>query len=191
MALWYLYWPATTAHTHHRYHPPQVLRWHCMCQSSYGPQSSPWVLCGTFAKGLEPPVRPTAAHLALNHWIWFSTTQHWSVNHLSSSAWSSNLEHTRRNGSIQHRTSHTMMTMWWWWWCLSAFCHQSPEFLAAGGVKGRSPLEKGVVGSEAEHFYFSDSHPLHPQLVILGTISKTIVFLSRPLNATSELFSSF
>jgi len=39
-----------------------------------------------YAKGLELPIRPTAPHLAPDCWIWFSTTQHWSGNCLSSSA---------------------------------------------------------------------------------------------------------
>jgi len=39
-------------------------------------------------------------------------TQHWSGNRLSSSAESSRLENARRNGNVQHRTSHTMWMMW-------------------------------------------------------------------------------
>jgi len=68
-------------------------------------------LCGAFAKGVERPIRLTTSHLALDCWIQFSNTQHWSGNCLSSSAESSSLEHARRNGNVQHRTSHTMMTM--------------------------------------------------------------------------------
>jgi len=39
-----------------------------------------------FAKGVEPPIGPTASHLALDRWIQSITTQHWSSNRLSSSA---------------------------------------------------------------------------------------------------------
>ena len=68
-------------------------------------------LCGPFANGLEPPIRPTASHLVLDCWIRSSTTQHWSGNRLLSSAESSSLEHAHRYGNVQHRTSHTMMMM--------------------------------------------------------------------------------
>jgi len=65
-----------------------------------------WPLCqGT---GTTPP---TVSHLAPDRRIQFSTTQHWSGNRLSSSAESSSLEQARRNGDIQHRTSHTIIMM--------------------------------------------------------------------------------
>jgi len=65
-----------------------------------------WFLC----QGTEPPIRPTVSHLATDCWMWFSTTQHWSGNHLSSSKESSSLEHDCRNSNVQNQTSHTMMT---------------------------------------------------------------------------------
>jgi len=68
-------------------------------------------LCGPFANGLEPPIRPTASHPVLDRWIRSSTTQHWSGNRLLSSAESSSLEHAHRYGNVQHRTSHMMMMM--------------------------------------------------------------------------------
>jgi len=49
--------------------------------------------------------------ISLGHWIQSSTTQHWSGNHLSSSAESTSLKHAHRNGSVQHRTDRTMMMM--------------------------------------------------------------------------------
>jgi len=50
------------------------------------------------------------SHLAPDRWIRSSTSQHWPVNHLSSSAESPSLEHAGRNGNVQHWTSHTMMS---------------------------------------------------------------------------------
>jgi len=42
-------------------------------------------MCGPFAKGLEPPIGLTTSHLAPDHWIRLSTTQHWPGNCLLSS----------------------------------------------------------------------------------------------------------
>jgi len=71
----------------------------------------PFGQCGSFAKWLESPIGLTASHLALDHWIRFSTAQHWSGNRLSLSTESSSLQHARRNSNVQHRTSHTLMMM--------------------------------------------------------------------------------
>jgi len=68
-------------------------------------------MCGSFAKGLEPPIGPTASHLVPDRWIRFSTTQQWSGNRLSSSSESSSSQHARRNGNVHHRTSRTTMMM--------------------------------------------------------------------------------
>jgi len=80
-----------------------------MCRSIYGPQLSPQGLCGPFADWLELPIWPTASDLAPDCWVRFSTIQHWSCSHLSSSTESSSLEHACGNGNVQHWTSHTMM----------------------------------------------------------------------------------
>jgi len=100
----------TRHHSHASSVPPiYVFQSCCTCRSICGPQSNPWGLCGPSAKQLEPPIGPTASHLAPDRWIWFSTTQHWFGNGLLVNAESSSLEHTRRNNSVEHRTSHTMM----------------------------------------------------------------------------------
>jgi len=66
-----------------------------------------WPLChGTGIAGRADRVSPGSGPLNP-----ISTTQHWSGNCLSSRAESSSLEHARRNGNIQHPTSHTLMTM--------------------------------------------------------------------------------
>jgi len=56
----------------------------------------------------------TASHLAPDRWTRFGTTQHWSGNRLSLSTDRQVLEHARRNGNVQHRTSHTMMMTGEW-----------------------------------------------------------------------------
>jgi len=78
----------------------------------HGLQSSPWGHCGPFAKGLEPLIGPTTSHLAPDHWIQYSNTQHWSGNRLSSSTELSSLKHARGNGNVHHRTSHNTMMMY-------------------------------------------------------------------------------
>jgi len=75
-----------------------------------GPQSSPLGLFGPFVKGLEPPIRPTASHVAPDCWIHFSITHHWSAICLSLSAESSSVKHARRKAS----SSTGQATRWCW-----------------------------------------------------------------------------
>jgi len=85
---------------------------HCSRRYIHGPQSIPLGQRGSFAKGLEPPMRSATPHLAPDHWIRSGTTQHWSGNRLSSSAESTSMEHAR----IGTATSISGQATRWWWW---------------------------------------------------------------------------
>jgi len=101
--------PLTHTHTHTHTHtsvpPAPSIRLHTARADPSMDHSRALRVSVAFAKGLEPPIRPIASHLAPDRWIRFNTTQHWSGNGLSSR------QNRQAWGNVHHRTSHTMMMM--------------------------------------------------------------------------------